>query len=167
MTGTAITPDIRRKWYGLALRHLRMASRLLRHGFADGATFHAYHAFECLLSAHIAANGYDVPPEGAQVQQVRPGKSIKVFPSPRGVIPEPSAHKARIIFFGEVADTTKPYFTTFATLKRFLTVNLRMDALYYDPKADLLPHDQFTQSFADGAIRQVRQFAKELWQEIG
>jgi len=40
-TVSVVRPDAKRKWYGLALRHLRMASRLLNLGFGDGATFHA------------------------------------------------------------------------------------------------------------------------------
>lgn len=32
--------------------------------FADGAIFHTYHAYECVLSAFIAAHNYPVPPEG-------------------------------------------------------------------------------------------------------
>lgn len=66
MTTTPIIPQPKRKWYALALRHLRMASRLLDSGFADGAVFHTYHAYECVLSAFIAANGLPVPPDGKE-----------------------------------------------------------------------------------------------------
>lgn len=77
-------PDYKRKWYGLALRHLRMASRLLDSGFSDGAIFHAYHAYECVLSAFITAHNYPVPPEGWTKLTSPSGKSILAYPSPRG-----------------------------------------------------------------------------------
>ncbi len=64
MTVAIVPPDPKRKWYGLTLRHLRMASRLLDSGFPNGAIFHTCHAYECVLSAFIAAHGYPVPPEG-------------------------------------------------------------------------------------------------------
>jgi len=79
-TISVVRPNAKRKWYGLALRHLRMASRLLDSGFADGATFHAYHAYECVLSSFIAAHGYLVPPEG-WTKITRPsGKAVLVYP---------------------------------------------------------------------------------------
>jgi HEPN domain-containing protein len=64
MTISGAPLHIKRKWYSLALRHLRIASRLLGAGFADGAYFHVYHAYECGVSAFIAAHGVPVPPEG-------------------------------------------------------------------------------------------------------
>src|SRR5712692_9084702 len=92
MTVIIVSPDPKRKWYGLALRHLRMASRLLDSGFSDGAFFHTYHAYECVLTS----------PKGTKV--------IGHYPSPKGGIQERSAHKARLIFFSELADATKAYF---------------------------------------------------------
>ncbi len=80
MIATLTVPDPKRKWYGLALRHLRMASRLLDSGFADGAVFHAYHAYECVLSSLIAAKGYPIPPDG-KTQLVSPqGKKFLGIP---------------------------------------------------------------------------------------
>jgi HEPN domain-containing protein len=76
MTTISAMPDPKRKWYGLALRHLRMASRLLDSGFADGTVFHAYHAYGCVLSALIAAKGYPVPPDG-KTQTISPRASVK------------------------------------------------------------------------------------------
>ena len=46
MTTHASAPHPKRKWYGLALRQLRMASRMLGAGFHDGAFFYSYHAFD-------------------------------------------------------------------------------------------------------------------------
>lgn len=85
-TKSIIRPSPKRKWYGLALRHLRMASRLLDSGFADGASFHAYHAYECVLSAFIAGHSYPVPPEGWTKLVTPKGKDIFNYPSPRGVL---------------------------------------------------------------------------------
>jgi hypothetical protein len=164
-TISVVRPDAKRKWYGLALRHLRMASRLLISGFADGATFHAYHAYECVLSSFIAGCGYPVPPEG-WTKLISPKKTIWAYPSPRGGIPDRSAHKARLAFFNELADSTKPYFLLLATLRRYLTLDVRMDSLYYDANLDRLPHNAYSHPFALGLIPEVHLFAQEVWKEI-
>ena len=39
MTSRSARPEPKRKWFQLALRHLRMAQRLLDSGFPDGAAF--------------------------------------------------------------------------------------------------------------------------------
>ena len=39
-----------------------MAERLRRSDYFDGAVFHAYHAYECAISAFLAARGVSVPP---------------------------------------------------------------------------------------------------------
>lgn len=46
-------------WLKLADRHLKMADRLGAAGLHDGGVFHSYHAFECFVSAGIAAGGND------------------------------------------------------------------------------------------------------------
>ena len=158
-------PDRKRKWYGLALRHLRMASLLLNQGFADGAIFHAYHAYECTLSAFIAAKNYSVPPEGWTTLTTPKGKKT-CYPSPNGGISDRSAHKARLMFFIELADLTKPYYTRYLTLSRSIKLSVRMDSLYYDTVLDRLPHEIFRRSFADGLIPEVHLFARDVWKEI-
>jgi hypothetical protein len=115
-----------RKWYSLALRHLRMARRLLRSGFADGAAFHGYHCYECLLSALIAAKGYPVPPEGWTRLELPSGRVIEAYPSPAGSIQERNAHKARIVFFDELADPGRRYFALHRLLRTFLTYQDRL-----------------------------------------
>lgn len=127
MTASATLPDPKRRWYGLAQRHLRMASRLLRAGFPDGAFFHAYHAYERIVCAFIAAQGIPVPPEGATILTTPRGK--KVYLTPRRGLQEPSVHRARLLFFAELADRSKSYARTHAILSRFMTVNNRNDAL--------------------------------------
>lgn len=164
-TAAIVRPDEKRKWYGLALRHIRMALRLLDAGFADGAIFHAYHAYECVLSSFIAANGYPVPPEG-WTKLLSPKGTIWFYPSPRGGIQDRSAHKARLIFFNELADSSKPYFARHRTLSRYLTLSVRMDSLYYDAVRDLLPHEAYSHSFAFNLIPEVHLFAREVWKEI-
>jgi hypothetical protein len=109
-----------RKWFYLGLRHLRMAHRLLKVGFADGAVFHAYHGFECLLSAVIAAKGYRVPPEGWGTLQLPSGLSVQAYRSPRGMIRDHNAHKARIVLFDELADHERAYFGAYNHLRTFL-----------------------------------------------
>src|SRR5947207_941429 len=104
MTSGSSRAAAKRAWYGLALRHLRMAALLLRSGYADGAAFHNYHAYECCLSALIAARGFDVPPEGWTRLVTPAGPVVQAYPSPGGGIQERSAHKARLLFFNELAD---------------------------------------------------------------
>jgi len=165
-TASIARPDRKRKWYGLALRHLRMASRLLNSGFADGAIFHTYHAYECVLSAFIAAHGYPVPPEGWSKLTSPTGKTILAYPSPKGSIQDRSAHKARVMFFIELVDPTKPYSVHHATLSRYITLSVRMDSLYYDANLDRLPHEAYNHSFANSLIPEMHLFAREVWKEI-
>lgn len=167
MTKPVVPPDPKRKWYGLALRHLRMASRLLDSGFSDGAFFHTYHAYECVLSAFIAAHGYAVPPEGwAKLASPKGTKVIGHYPSPKGGIQDRSAHKARLIFFSELADTTKAYFIRQTSLSRYITPNDRMDSLYYDAIGNRLPYEIYNNSLASNLIPEVHMFAQEVWKEI-
>jgi hypothetical protein len=139
-----------------------MATRLLRSGFADGAVFHAYHAYECVLSAFIAANGYPVPPEGWTSLSLPSGKIIKAYPLPGGVIQDRNAHKARIVFFDQLADSTKGYYATHQLLRTFITYQDRLDALYYDPASKRLPHQRYLMPFTSGLLPVVERFAREV-----
>ena len=139
-----------------------MATRLSRDGFADGAVFHAYHAYECVISAFIAANGYPVPPEGWNSLHLPSGKMVKAFAPPHGAIQDRNAHKARIVFFDQLSDPTKPYFATHQRLRTFITYQDRLDALYYDPVSNWLPHQRYPMLFAAGLLPVVAQFAREV-----
>jgi hypothetical protein len=165
MTAPPSAPHPERKWYGLALRNLRIASRLLRAGFPDAAYFHIYHAFECAVSTVIAAKGYQVPPEGRV--KIKVGKkTIRYYPSPSGRIKEDSTHKVKLILFVELADRSSAYYARFGTLKSFLTVPSRNYSLYYDPVADQLPHEKFSHSYVLSVYAEVRKFVKEAGTEI-
>jgi len=161
-----IPPDPKRKWYGLALRHLRMASRLLDSGFPDGAIFHVYHAYECVLSAFIAASGCPVPPQGRVPLTTPTGKRIFVYPSPNGDIPDRGTHKARLMFFAKLADPTRSYYVRYTNLSRYLTPDDRMDSLYYDTIGNRLPHEIYNHFLASNIIHEVNLFAREVWKEI-
>ena len=143
-----------------------MALVLLRAGFAEGAVFHAYHAYECILSAFIAAKGYPVPPEGWTKIRSPSGKLIHAYPSPAAPIKDRSAHKARIVFFDHLADRTKPYFATHGRLRRIITLSDRQSALYYDAVVYRLPHEQYNVSFAQGLLPLVYGFARDVRSEI-
>jgi len=144
-----------------------MASRLLRAGFIDGALFHIYHAYECVISSMIAANGYNVPPEGKTSITLPRKGVVKGYPSPAGIISETSTHKARLLFFNELADKTKLYYRTHSSLSRFISYSDRNDALYYNAKTNRLPHEKYNSSaFAQSAMKEVRSFAEQVWQEI-
>ncbi len=49
---------------------------------------------------------------------------------------------------------------------RYLTLDVRMDSLYYDANFDRLPHDAYDLSFALNLIPEVHLFAREVWKEI-
>jgi len=161
----ASAPHPERKWYGLAIRHLRMASLLLC-PYPDSAFVHCYHAYEFAVSALIAARAYPVPTEGRTYFINASGKKVHYYPSPTRQITELSSHKAKILLFNDLADRTKPYFSIHATLSRFITVVARNHALYYDETLNLLPQDRLTTSDALSAYREVRKFALEIWKEI-
>src|SRR6266542_5468079 len=110
------TPRQDRKWYELSQRHLQMSECLLTGHFPDGSCFHTYHAFECAMSAVIAAKGWRVPPDGRTYGPRR----MVYYHGPSGQINEPSTHKVRLILFDQVADKSKSYYSTFSTLKTFL-----------------------------------------------
>jgi hypothetical protein len=165
----APAPDDKRKWYGLALRHCRIALRLLRSGFPDGAVFHTYHAYECIVSAFIAAQGVAVPPVGwTKLTDPITGREVYAYPSPRGdPVKEGTAHKARLVFFRRLADSTTTYYAMYEQLSRFLTIDSRNDALYYDAVKDRLPHQTYNDmSFATELLRDVRDFGREVWRAV-
>jgi hypothetical protein len=155
-----------RKWFHLGLRHLRISRRLLRWGFADGAVFHAYHGFECLLSAVIAAKGYPVPPEGWETMYLPSGISVQAYRSPQGMIRDRNAHKARIVLFDELADRASAYFGAYNHLRTFLTYEDRLRSLYYDAAQDRLPQDRYHASFVTQLLPVLTQFAREVRVEI-
>ena len=157
----------KRKWFLLSLRHLRIARLLLENGFADACVFHAYHAYEGVLSALIAQRGYDVPPQGATKVVFKSGPPKKVFLSPTDSDYEFSTHKARILYFNKLADKNMTYWNTHDILQRIATVDARNNALYYDPQNDRLPFEQYDPNFATQLLEHVRRFAAEVWQEIG
>ena len=142
-----------------------MAARLLRAGFADGAIFHAYHDYECIMSGVIAAHNFPVPPDGWSTLLTPEGTIRRVYPSPGGGIQERSVHKARLLFFGELADTTRPYFATYSRFLRVVTDSDRTNALHYDAARDRLPQQAYDTSYATGLLGAVRQFAREVWRQ--
>lgn len=163
----AVSPTLaKRPWFRLAVRHLRMAKRLADAGFADGAAFHAYHAFECTLSSFIAARGYEVPPEGWTRMVDPTGKVIRFYAGPTSRIYDSSAHKARIVLFNQLVDHAKPYFATYNILSRFLSVTMRNDALYYAPAQNILPQQRYSQAFVSGLLSRLRQFLDQVWSDI-
>jgi hypothetical protein len=157
----------KRRWFHLALRHQRMADDLLKGGFADGAVFHTYHAYECVLSSLIAANGYEVPPNGLVTgPSPTTGRQVRLYPGPSGAIVDVSAHRLRIVLFAQLHDPSQAYASTFTTLRSFMTVDFRNNALYYDTANDRLPGQAYGAPFAGRLLSQIRQFAREVWASI-
>ncbi len=144
-----------------------MAYRLLDSGFPDGAIFHTYHAYECVLSAFIAANGCPVPPEGRSPLISPTGKKIFVYLSPKGDIPDRGTHKARQMFFAKLADPIKPYYIRQTNLSRYLTLDDRMDSLYYDAIGNRLPHEIYDHSLAVNLIPEENLFHEKCGEKFG
>ena len=165
MTAPLSAPEDR-KWIYLGLRHLRMSRRLLRSGFADGAIFHAYHGFECLLSAVIAANGYPVRPRGWTAVRLPQGKTVQAYPSPSGVIEEHNAHRARLILFEELVDQSKLHYASYLELRALLKYQDRLDSLYYQPSLNLLPEEIFSAPFAAELVLALTRFASNVRGDI-
>lgn len=138
MTEDRVSANVaKRRWYALAQRHRRMAERLRRSGFFDGAVFHTFHAYECVVSALIAANGNPVPPN----------------------------HGRRFLLFARLRDPTRPYAATQTQLD-VLTFPTRNASLYLDERSDLLPSDLFDAAFVDRLLPAVHRFSREVWAEI-
>lgn len=110
-----------------------MAERLLRSGFPDGGVFHAYHAYECAVSALLAAFGESVP----------------------------ASHRGRFTRYDRIHDPTKPYAMTQRRL-RFLTIQVRNEVLYYDEVRDLRPGDLVNLEDAAAILLLVHRFAREV-----
>jgi hypothetical protein len=154
-----------RQRYSLVQRHQRMAYRLHRGGFPEGTVFHSYHAYECVLSALIAATGHPVPPAGRTKRQTRKGP-VRWYPSPSGGFEDPGSHKARILLFDELADRTKPYCAIHNRLKRFVTFQARLDVLHYDPSTGNVPRLRFSLSDAIALLQMVGEIARAVRPEI-
>lgn len=163
---SSLPTSVHRKWFYLGLRHLRMCRRLLKSGFPDGAVFHAYHGFECILSALIAAKGYPVPPEGWTALRLPTGETIQAYPSPLGAIRGRNAHTARLVFFDQLANRALPYYRTYRRLRTLLSSSDRLSALYFDAAQDLLPEDRFSASDATELLEALTLFAREARVEI-
>ena len=166
MTPSPPQPDAKRKWQDLAQQHLAMADLLRQGQFPGGAVFHTYHAFECIVSALIAARGWQVPPEGWTSLTLPSGKVVKAYPSPGGRIEEKSAHLARLKFFDELADRTRPYYNLYRTMRTFITVDARNNALYYNAPRNRLPDEEYSLLFAAAFYADMQQFVAEESQEI-
>ena len=114
-----------------------MAEFLRRAGYPDGAVFHAYHGYECAVSAYLASRGLRVP----------------------------ASHGARFRSFEEVLDSSRPSAAAYRRLD-FLTVRVRNDALYFDELGDRLPRDLFDEAYLELLMPLVHQFATTVWREI-
>ena len=163
MTPPLLRSHHKRRWYALALRHLRMARALLRTGLADGAVFHAYHAYECTLSAVIAESGWPVPPRRAKT--LSGPKGVRIYQGPAGTFPDTGAHKARIVLFEQVADRSTAYWRRHSSLVSFLPT-ARNEALYYDDALDKLPHERYSRAWAAALLPDVHRFMRESWRVI-
>jgi len=128
---------VKRRWYALGQRHRRMAELLRRWRFFDGVVFHAYHGYECAISAYLAAAGIDVPP----------------------------SHNTRLNMFEAVLDRSGPTAEAYQQLDFFL-VPVRNQALYYQANRDLLPADRFDAVYVDLVMPLVHAFARSVWREI-
>ncbi len=114
-----------------------MAEFLRRAGYPDGAVFHAYHGYECTVSAYRASRGLRVP----------------------------TSHGARFRSFDEVLNSSRPSAAAYRQ-GDFLTVRVRNDALCFDELGDRLPSDLFDEAYLEILMPLVHQFAQTDWRKI-
>lgn len=152
----------KQKWHALSERHLQMADHLLNVGrtiFHDGAVFHAYHAYECILNAIIAANGYLVPPDG---WYRRRGKRYYRAPVD---FEDKGTHNARLEFARQLIKPVASYYTSYLNISTYVNTDYRNDSLYY--VHNRLPEQRFTFTDAQLFFRDVENFVDEVWRDIG
>ncbi|MDP9363400.1 MAG: hypothetical protein M3Q10_04065 [Chloroflexota bacterium] len=92
--------------------------------------FHAYHGYECAISAYLAAAGIDVPP----------------------------SHSTRLIRFENLLDRYGPTGEAYQQLDFFLVL-VRNQTLYYQPEWDLSPVDRFHAEYIALVMPLVHAFA--------
>lgn len=152
----AVARWVREQWHDLAERHLAMADMLFQSGYHDGAVFHAYHAFECMLCAIIASTRHYVPPEGKM-----PGGKQYLDGHGRP-FPNKGEHDARVRIAQSLIAKNAPYRADYdALIPRKPWRNL---SLYYED--DTLPYDRFPAVTADHYRTHVRQFMRAVWADI-
>jgi len=155
-----------RKWHSIAVRHLSMASELLRKGFDDGAFFHCYHAYECALSAVIANAGYPVPPDARRFTTASPRQSY--YSAPKGPMSgNQSSHLAKLALFEQVAKRSTPYYQRHLILKTLVKPVARNDSLYYDSRLDRLPWNAFDHDEVLFIHNELMELVAEILDEIG
>lgn len=159
-----MTDEETRRWYALALRHLRAARYLLRRGLHDVSVFHSCHAFECGVCAAIAALGCDVPPKGKKHRKTSTGRQY-FYTLPSGsVVSQNSLHAARFAVFAEMVDTNGELYLKFGTLRPHLETSARNNALYYDQILNRSPHEAYGEAESMGYLSDVTRFVKSVRQ---
>ena len=140
------------KWLRLAVRHLRIC-RSLANKFPDGTTFHAYHAFECAVSAFIAAHGRDVPPLDKK-------RASGGTPHPK------SDHKRRISIFRKLTQPTDHSNSLFGRMAPYMTSELRNDSLYHDGTTNRFPYETHRFLGVSTWVSDVEQFIYAVSDDI-
>ena len=138
------------KWIRLAVRHVRMG-RKLQGKFPDGTTFHAYHAFECAVSAYIAARGRKVPPLDKK-------SGVPVNPK--------SDHKRKLVLFRHLTKTSDHSNGLFTLVSRYMTTILRNDTLYHNGQTNQFPFDLHRFPSSGLWIKEVSDFVAAVDQDI-
>lgn len=95
--------------------------------------FHVFHAYECAISAAIAAHGESVPPN----------------------------HRQRLVQWSVVRDPSLSYAATEDRLYD-VSIKTRNNALYYDAADELLPADRFPAEYVGSQLRLVARFVFQL-----
>ena len=128
---------VKRRWYALGQRHRRLAEYLRRWAYFDGSVFHAYHAYECVISAHLVGAGLRVP----------------------------ASHAGRLARFDDILDRSGPIAEAYQRLD-FRTIRVRNESLYDEVDGDLCPEDRFDAAYVEVLMPLVHAFARAVWREL-
>ena len=138
-------------WLALADRHLGMALTLGTAGFHDGGFFHAYHAFECFISAGICARGLNP----ASVPGAK-GKGI----SPHVAVLNCFATQYKGLPVGNEANTLRVHLLSLIGGSALGVNKVRNRCLYHESGCQP-PWHQFSEGMFSMTHEKVRQFVDD------
>jgi hypothetical protein len=167
-----MTPDERfalakQRWYELAVRHSSMADMLCNASppYCDGAYFHAYHAYECMVTAILASAKMPYTREAWQYDPAT--HTYYYFDYHGNRLDDRGEHYVYLMLARQIIGTTKPYSAAFDALAKHKP-NHRNQAIDYRFGYLKLPHDQapYRCEAVRHYVRQVQQFIEEVWRDL-
>lgn len=149
------------RWAELADRHLEMYYALFDRGFFDGAMFHAYHAFECAISALLASYSIPIPPDGRRESPLG-----SFYKGPHTKVPAIwGAHRAKLALVSQIDTSHMNCSILLSQLLPQIRPH-RNASLYYDKVSGWPQVHYSSQDLALELGEQVDQFIRALRSDI-